>query len=84
MNLKKTTLEILYKPYSADIKGYILRIADFIYVVINSRLSKHEAAETESTLKELSTQYPHNKLILLQGNGNVYKTDNLDFLERAC
>lgn len=83
MNLKKTTFELLYKPYSMDVKGYILRIADLIYVVINSRISKEEAEKSEQTLKELSTSYPH-KLILLKGDGEIYKTDNLDILERAC
>lgn len=83
MNLKKTTFELLYKPYSMDIKGYILRIADLIYIVINSHLSKTEAEKTENTLKELSTNHPH-KLILLKGDGQVCKTDNLDILERAC
>lgn len=84
MNLKKTTFELLYKPYSMDIQGYILRIADLIYIVINSRLSKTEAEKTENTLKELSTSHPQHKLILLKGDDKVYKTDNLDILERAC
>lgn len=83
MKLKKTTFELLYKPYSMDVKGYILRIADLIYVVINSRLSKKEAEATENKLKELSKSNPH-KLILLKGDGYTYKTDNLDILERAC
>lgn len=81
---QKKTFEILYKPYSNKVMGYILRIADLIYVVINSRLSKEEAGKTEEALKELSEQHPHNKLVLLQGNGKVYRTDNLEFLERAC
>ena len=83
MNLKQKTLEVLHKPYSADIRGYILRIRDLIYIVINSRLSNQEAENTENTLKELSAEYPHN-LIVLKGSGEVCKTDNLDFLERAC
>lgn len=83
MNLKDKTLEVLYKPYSADIRGYILRIRDLIYIVINSHLSNKEAEETKKTLKELSAEHPHN-LILLYGSGEVYKTDNLNFLERAC
>ncbi len=82
MNQKKT-VEILHKPYSKGVMGYILRLADYIYIVINSRLSKKEAEKTESTLKELSDNHPH-KLILLKGDGNIYKTDNLEFLERAC
>lgn len=83
MNLKKTTFELLYKPYSMDIQGYILRIADLVYIVINSRLSKAEAEKSENTLRELSSEHPH-KLILLKGDGYIYKTDNLDILERAC
>lgn len=83
MNLKKTTFELLYKPYSMDVQGYILRVADLIYIVINSHLPKMEAENTENTLKELSANHPH-KLILLKGDGNIYKTDNLDTLERAC
>lgn len=83
MTLKQTTLEVLYRPYSMDIKGYILRIADLLYIVINSHLSKTEAEEAENTLKELSTKHPHN-LILLKGDGKVLKTDNSDILERAC
>lgn len=83
MNLKKTTFELLYKPYSMDIKGYILRIRNLIYIVINNRLSKTEAENTETELKELSASNPQ-KLILIKGDGKVYKTDNLDILERAC
>ena len=84
MNLKQTTLEILYKPYSMDVNGYVLRIADLIYLVINSRLTRQESEETHRALKELSTSNPQYKLVLLKGDGEVYKTDNLDFLERAC
>lgn len=83
MNLKKTTFELLHKPYSMDVKGYILRMADLIYIVINSRLSRNESESTENTLKELSTNNPH-MLILIKGDGEVYKTDNLNILERAC
>lgn len=80
---QKKTFEILHKPYSKEVLGYILRIADLIYVVINSRISKEEAEKTENALRKLSTNYPH-KLILLKGDGEIYKTDNLDILERAC
>ena len=83
MNQNKT-FEILHKPYSKDVMGYILRIADFIYIVINNCLSKNEAAATEEKLKELAASEEPSKLILLQGDGNIYKTDNLEFLERAC
>ena len=78
------TIEILYKPYSTDVMGYILRIADLIYIVINKCLAKNEAAKAEAKLKELADSHPPSKLVLLKGNGEVYKTDNLEFLERAC
>ena len=78
------TFEILYKPYSTDVLGYILRMADYIYIVINSRLSKGETERTESRLQDIASEHPPSKLILLQGDGNIYKTDNLEFLERAC
>ena len=83
MNQTKT-VEILRKPYSKGVVGYILRIADFLYIVINSCLSKREAEKAESALKELSTSNPHNKLTVLKSNGEVCKTDDLNFLERAC
>ena len=82
--MKSKTFEILYKPYSTDVMGYILRMADYIYLVINKRLSKVEANKAEETLKELATAHPPSKLVLLKGNGEVLKTDNLEFLERAC
>ena len=83
MNLKNKTIEVLYKPYSMDIQGYILRIADLIYIVINNRLSNNESESAKNTLNELSECHPH-KFILLKGDGSIYKTDNLDILERAC
>lgn len=82
--MKSKTIEILYKPYSTDVMGYILRISDYIYLVINSRLSTKESEKVKTTLNELADSHPPSKLILLQGDGNIYKTDNLDFLERAC
>lgn len=78
------TLEILHKPYSNDVMGYILRIADFIYIVINKCLPKADADMAEAKLRELADSQPPSKLVLLKGNGEVYKTDNLEFLERAC
>ena len=84
MNLKSNILEILYKPYSTNIKGYIIRITDLMYIVINSRLSKPEAAETKEELIELSESNPQYSLVLLQSNGNVYKSNNIDSLGRAC
>ena len=82
--MKSKTFEILYKPYSKDVMGYILRISDYIYIVINSRLSNLKAKKVQETLNELTTSHPPSKLILLKGDGEIYKTDNLDILERAC
>ena len=82
--MKSKTFEILYKPYSTDVMGYILRIADYIYLVINSRLSVSETEKVERTLKEIVDSHPPSKLVLLKGNGEIQKTDNLEFLERAC
>ena len=84
MNLKDQIIEILYKPYSPDIRGYIVRIADLIYIVINSNLSKADADKAQDTLIEAAASAPEGSLVLLQGNGELYKTDNLEFLERAC
>lgn len=84
MNLKETTLEVLYRPYSMDIKGYILRIADLIYLVINSNLSKADADEAQSTLTEAYASAPEGSFILLHGNGRIEKTENSNILERAC
>lgn len=84
MTLKNQILEVLYKPYSPDIKGYIVRIADLIYLVINSKLSKSEAEDVQATLEAAAEKHPHHSFILLHGNGQLHKSDNLDFLERAC
>lgn len=84
MNLKDQILEVLYKPYSPDIKGYIVRIADLIYLVINSNLSKADADEAQAILTEAYASSPEHRFILLHGNGRLEKTEYLDFLERAC
>ena len=84
MSLKSEIVEVLYKPYSLDVKGYIIRIADLIYIVINSNLSKADADKAQDTLIEAAASAPEGSLVLLQGNGELYKTDNLEFLERAC
>lgn len=78
------TFKILYKSYSTNVMGYILRIADYIYLVINKRLGKQEAEKVQTKLQELAESHPPSKLVLLKGNGEIYKTDNLEFLERAC
>lgn len=77
-------IEVLRKSYSTDVMGYILRIADFIYIVINKCLPKSEAENTEEKLKEIAASHPPSKLVLLKGNGEIYKTDNLEYFERAC
>lgn len=82
--MRSKKFEILYKTYSKEVAGYILRIADFAYIVINKCLSKKEAKRAEETLKEIAESHPPSKLILLKGDGEIYKTDNLEFLERAC
>lgn len=84
MNLKSSIIKVLYKPYSTDIKGYIVRIADLIYIVINSKLSKADADKAQETLTEAFASAPEGKLILLKGNDQLLKTEDLDFLERAC
>lgn len=84
MNLKDQILEVIYKPYSPDINGYIVRIADLIYLVINSNLSKADADEAKAALTEAYASAPESRFILLHGNGRLEKTENLDILERAC
>lgn len=86
MNLKDQILEVLYKPYSPDIKGYIVRIADLIYIVINSNLSKADAEEAQDTLTAAHASAPEGSFILLHGNGRLQKTEDfdIDILERAC
>lgn len=84
MNLKNQILEVLYKPYSPDIKGYIVRIADLIYLVINSNLSQADADEAQSKLTEAYASAPDGSFILLHGDGRIEKTEDFDILERAC
>lgn len=81
---QSNTFEILYKPYSRDVMGYILRIADCIYLVVNKQLSKIEADNVEETLVKMIDSHPPSRLIVLKGDGSIQKTDNLDILERAC
>ena len=82
--MRSKTFEVLFKPYSKEVTGYILRIYDLGYIVINKCLSEKEAKCAEETLKEIADSNPPSKLILLRGDGHIYKTDNLEFLERAC
>lgn len=84
MTVSKKIYEVLFKPYSEDVRGYIVRIADFIHIVINSHLSKPEAEATQATLEAAAEKHPQHSFILLHSNGRIEKTENLDFLERAC
>ena len=84
MKIKDQILEVLYKPYSPDIKGYIVRIADLIYLVINSNLSQADAEEAQDTLTAAYASAPEGSFILLHGDGRLEKTENFDILERAC
>lgn len=84
MNLKHQILEVLYKPYSPDIKGYIVRIADLIYLVINSNLSQADADEAQAVLTQAYASAPEGSFILLHGDGRLQKTEDFDILERAC
>lgn len=86
MTVSKKIYEVLFKPYSEDIRGYIVRIADLIYLVINSNLSKADAEEAQDTLTEAYASAPEGSFILLQGNGRLQKTEDfdIDILERAC
>lgn len=84
MKLKGQILEVLYKPYSPDIKGYIVRIADLIYLVINSNLTTADADAAQETLKEAYASAPEGSFILLHGDGRLQKSEDFDILERAC
>lgn len=86
MTLSKKIYEVLFKPYSEDVRGYIVRIADFIHIVINSRLSKPDAEATQATLKAAAEKHPQHSFILLHGNGRIQKSEDfdIDILERAC
>ena len=84
MTLSKKIYEVLFKPYSEDIRGYIVRIADLIYLVINSNLSKADAEEAQDKLTAAYASAPEGSFILLHGDGRLQKTEDFDFLERAC
>ena len=81
MKVEKTH-EILFKSYSEDILGYSAIIEGCgHYIVINS-IYKDKSNKICSDLMELSISN-FQKFILLQKNGNVYKTDDLNFLEKS-
>ena len=86
MKVSEKIYEVLFKPYSEDVRGYIIRIADFMHIVINSRLPEPDAEATQATLEAAANDYPHHCFILLQGNGRLYKSEDFDIsiLERAC
>lgn len=75
------THEILFKPYSTDILGYTATFDCGRFYIINSKY-QDKANEVYSELMELS-KTNFQKFILLQKNGNVYKTDDLNFLEKS-
>lgn len=76
------THEILFKPYSQDVIGYIARIINCgNYIVVNSNLPKEESEKAQAKLLELETSFPQDRFILLQGNGQIYKSENLQLAE---
>lgn len=83
MNLKNQILEVLYKPYSPDIRGYVVRIADFVHIVINSTLSKPDAEDTQAKLESAAEKHPNHNFVLLHGNGQIYKSDNFKLPEMS-
>ena len=84
--LTKTT-EILQKQYSEKVLGYIARF-DFSkhtgeYIVINSNLPETLKVVVQSKLREYSVTFPNDKFILLQGDFQIYKTENLNLSEMS-
>lgn len=84
--LTKTT-ETLLKPYSENVLGYIARF-DYSkhtgeYIVINSNLPEAVKEVVQSKLKEYSDIYPKDRFILLQGDFQIYKTENLNLSEMS-
>lgn len=81
--MRETINEILYKPYTSNIIGYIVRLTDCIYIVINNALSKLDMEKAHIELTELSNNYQDNKLVLLTADGKIHTTDNLNFIEKS-
>ena len=84
--LTKTT-ETLLKPYSQNVLGYIARF-DFSkhtgeYIVINSNLPETLKGVVQEKLQEYSVTFPKDKFILLQGDFQIYKTENLNLSEMS-
>ena len=81
------THNILFKPYSENVLGYIARF-DFSkhtgeYIVINSNLTESLKVVVQSKLQEYSDIYPEERFILLQGDFQIYKTENLNLSEMS-
>lgn len=75
--------EILYKKYSEAVQGYTLITPEGNrYFVINSVLPKADAEKAYSVLVEASASALGSRFILLQGNGQLYKSDNLQLTEK--
>ena len=82
MKLREKTIEVLYKTYSKDICGYFANLPSGQYIVINDRLPHGNDIYTR--LIELSAANSECDFVLLHSNGQIYKTENLEFLERVC
>ena len=76
--------EVLFRTYSEDVKGYSIHIAGSgHYIIINSILPEPEADKTYYKLLESSARHPERRFILLQSDGNLFMTDDLNFLEKS-
>jgi hypothetical protein len=81
------TYEILFKPYSEKVLGYVARF-DYSkhtgeYIVINSNLPETSKVVVQSKLQEYSVTFPNHKFILLQDDFQIYKTENLNLSEMS-
>lgn len=83
----KKTCEILFKPYSENVLGYIARF-DYSkhiseYIIINSNLTEALKGVVQTKLQELSVIHPEDRFILLQDDFQIYKTENLQLTEMS-
>lgn len=83
----KKTCEILLKPYSENVLGYIARF-DYSkhmseYIVINSNLTEPLKGVVQSKLNEYSVIFPNDKFILLHDDFQIHKTENLNLSEMS-
>lgn len=81
------THEIILKPYSENVLGYIARF-DFSkhrseHLVINSNLPEPSKEVVQSKLSELSENNPKDRFILLQADFQIFKTENLKLPEMS-